>query len=81
MLAMLGLVAAWLVPYSQLAPLADLQGKWASEVRLLTLDESWLVALRHPFLDPFLLVGVALPWSLRRASWVSGSRGPLTSPR
>jgi hypothetical protein len=62
---MLGLVAAWLVPYSRLARLADLQGKWASEVQLLTLDEGWLVALRHPFLYPFLLVGVALPWSLQ----------------
>ena len=65
LLAMLGLVAAWLVPYSRMAQLADLQDKWASEVRVLTLDESWLVLLRHPFLYPFLLLGVALPWSLQ----------------
>ena len=65
LLVMLGLVAAWLVPYAQRAPLGELQGKWASEVRLLTLDEGWLAALLHALLYPFLLVGVALPWSLR----------------
>jgi 4-amino-4-deoxy-L-arabinose transferase-like glycosyltransferase/tetratricopeptide (TPR) repeat protein len=58
------LVSLWMVPYSELASLGDLQSRWGDEVRILTTAHGPAGLLRHVATYPLLLLGVSLPWSL-----------------
>ena len=76
---MSGIVAAWLVPYAAAASLGELQERWAGEMGRVTVREGWSGALVHLVTYPLLLLGVALPWSLRlvgapRRAWDSWRR-------
>jgi 4-amino-4-deoxy-L-arabinose transferase-like glycosyltransferase len=78
-------VAGWLVPHSWLTPADELRSQWIYEVWRITLGSGCLKVARHLATYPFLIVGVALPWSLLpilwgRAGWSRLNRWRRDSP-
>jgi 4-amino-4-deoxy-L-arabinose transferase-like glycosyltransferase len=65
----IAVATAWLWPYSRMAPTEELQSRWAYELWRLTSGHGWLGFARHLATYPFLVLGVAAPWSLIALLW------------
>jgi 4-amino-4-deoxy-L-arabinose transferase-like glycosyltransferase len=61
---LLGVLAAWVVPYAFGGPVLALRDRLGAEVAQRTIDSEGGAALRHVVTYPFLLLGAAAPWSL-----------------
>jgi 4-amino-4-deoxy-L-arabinose transferase-like glycosyltransferase len=74
LLLMLGVVAAWLVPYSRSGPILALSERLSAEVAQRTTDAPAGEALRHLVRYPIVLLVAAAPWSLALL-WLAHPRG------